>query len=491
MQAPWQRQSHTWNPSTFQDVRTEEGEQSLLRRQIIEAMLEYQLPPHWAKCTHTGETYYWNRSTNQTTWNHPLSSCTLELSNALVDCRAAGRTASSASEATQARKRRLTEWVHRWREACARGAASWHSLGDDVSSTASLDRHGFQASGPTLEADLQFRLHFQCETLASLLSLPLPEACLHYGGVQQDTDAPGMHRSSARAQVQDQAPVIPSFPKTTSYPSNRSRHEIRRTESGQCFYVEHMPADNSCGFHGIGIDRQKAARLLRDKRSDPEVRDLVASDLLAAVQTNERASFPQEIRSDERLWASLATYYAKQQALDDLRREAKDFLTDMGANGRTQAIASQHGITEAVKLFFHEFKSKVAAQPSGPEKTRSIQMLGRCKMQERDLEKAAAESQEALASLRKQCHVQVDAYVSWVGSDASFWLSFVRGCGGSDRGGGLLDALAKVGGLTVRVWSEGSRAPLLELVHEAKFGDRIVNLWFQGDLGHFDRLTSM
>ena len=47
--------------------------------------------------------------------------------------------------------------------------------------------------------------------------------------------------------------------------------ERRRSVDGDCFLVERMPADHSCGFHGIGIDRETAAALLLQNLDDPEV----------------------------------------------------------------------------------------------------------------------------------------------------------------------------------------------------------------------------
>eukprot|EP00435_Cladocopium_sp_Y103_P074345 s105_g48.t1 len=79
-------------------------------------------------------------------------------------------------------------------------------------------------------------------------------------------------------------------------------------------------------------------------------------------------------------------------------------------------------------------------------------------------------------------------YVTWVGSDTTFWLSFIRATEG-DPGGGLLDAVAKVACLTVRVWGEDlKRQGRLTLLHSAAFGGRDVDLWYR-DLNHYDRLV--
>merc|ERR1740121_1752446 len=282
-----------------------------------------------------------------------------------------------------------------------------------------------------------------------------------------------------------------------------SQPQFVRTVAGHWFRVEHMPADHSCGFHGLGVDRRDASRALLEKSGhDSEVQGFVAADLAAALQTGERSSFPPAIRQDAQLWAALDAYYTAQQGLDERRREALDFLSEDGAHAVaivTVGRQSPEAVQLALQSFGDRLKSEVAAAPSGPHKLRLMQCLGRAKTQLKEIEAAVGRSAQAAQSLKSQCHSKADAYVQWVGSDHSFWLSFVRGCGGNDRGGGLLDALAKVFTLTVRVWSEsagsdgtdaaGKALQDLELVHEAAYGGRVVNLWYQGDHGHFDRLV--
>ncbi|CAE7235662.1 unnamed protein product [Symbiodinium natans] len=265
--------------------------------------------------------------------------------------------------------------------------------------------------------------------------------------------------------------------------------QFRFGENGERFLVELMPADHSCGFHGIGIDRQTAAALLHANLHDAEVKDFVASDLLAAIQTGERASFPHHLRHDSELWSRLADYYRCQEALDHRCREARSFLRDVGASAVVQGSVERRGLVVALQLFFNELKEKASALPSGREKILVFQLLAQCKSQEKEALAATDATAQALQRLRQQCGKQVAAYVSWVGSDATFWLSFLRGCGSSDHAGGLLDALAKVAGLTIRVWAEGHKAPLLCLLHEARFGSRLVNLWYKSEMGHFDRLV--
>merc|ERR1740121_3399794 len=275
-----------------------------------------------------------------------------------------------------------------------------------------------------------------------------------------------------------------------------SQPQFVRTVAGHWFRVEHMPADHSCGFHGLGIDRRDASRALLEKSGhDSEVQGFVAADLAAALQTGERSSFPPAIRQDAQLWDALDAYYAAQQGLDEQRRQALDFLAEEGASASAAAEVggrSSETVQLALQSFSARLKGEVAAAPSGPQKLRLMQFLGRAKTLLKDFEAALGRSVQATQSLEAHCHAQTDAYIQWVGSDHSFWLSFVRGCGGNDRGGGLLDALAKVFTLTVRVWSESvgsDGGDVVELVHEAAYGGRIVNLWYQGDHGHFDRLV--
>jgi len=261
-----------------------------------------------------------------------------------------------------------------------------------------------------------------------------------------------------------------------------SRKDRRFSEDGRCFMVECMPADHSCGFHGIGVERQTAAALLMANLQDPQVEEFLGRDLLAALQTSSQRSFPPKLREIHELWEMLQQFYQQQEALDKQRREVKEFMMDAGASSAVQALASQ-GIEVAIKGFFLELKEKVKQTTS---KLFLLQLLASCKAQERELQAANERSKEALQALRDLCKKHVAAYVAWVGSDSTFWLSFIRGAEG-DSGGGLLDAVAKVACLTVRVWGEGPSGRLT-LLHMAPFGGRDVDLWYR-DLNHYDRLV--
>jgi len=340
--------------------------------------------------------------------------------------------------------------------------------------------------------ELELRLRFRSETLAAVVA---PEAAT----ASQQPSQEAVRAKKASMPSSQQPHLDLGFPQD-------EKPRFRRTTHGHTFRVERMPCDHSCGFHGLGIDRLEAARALLDKLGkDAEVKDLVAADLAAAMQTGERESFPPPIRKDALLWESLEAYYAAQQSLDEQRREALDYLSEEGNESTAAAdIAAGGGrqSPEAVQLALQclcdRLKIKVNATPSGTLKLGLMRHLGRGMTQLKEFQAKVGRSLQAAQSLKMQCHAKTDAYVHWVGSDHSFWLSFVRGCGGSDRAGGLLDALAKVFALTVRVWSEttsgdggvhvGKALPDLELVHEATYGGRMVNLWYQGDRGHFDRL---
>ncbi|OLP96536.1 hypothetical protein AK812_SmicGene21229 [Symbiodinium microadriaticum] len=244
-----------------------------------------------------------------------------------------------------------------------------------------------------------------------------------------------------------------------------------------------MPADHSCGFHGIGIDRRTAAALLLQSLGDPEVKDFLASDLLAAIQTGERSSFPRELRHDTDLWTHLADYYRWQEALDHRRREATSFLQDVGASAVVQGAVERLGLVEALRLFFNELKDKAASLPSGREKLLAFQLLAQCKSQEKEAAATAAATAQALERLRQQCVRCISApgmsHGSEVTTPSGFRFFVVAEA----------QSILAVAGLTIRVWAEGHQAPLLSLLHEARFGSRLVNLWYQSELGHFDRLV--
>lgn len=246
--------------------------------------------------------------------------------------------------------------------------------------------------------------------------------------------------------------------------------------------------------------------LLRN-RGDPEVQEFVAADLVAALQTGERKSFPRSLQEDEELWGALTAYYAAQQGLDQSRREARDLLAEellapasaeVATMQELEASESCDDAAQALQVLCSQLKSRALTMQSGTAKTGLMGRLGRCTAHFKAMQGAAVASHEAEEALRRRCSSRFDAYVGWVGSDRSFWLSFVRGCG-NERTGGLLDALAKVCKLTVYVWAEKLFAtaersrvfeePELELVHKATFGARTVHLWYQGDRGHFDKLV--
>lgn len=256
---------------------------------------------------------------------------------------------------------------------------------------------------------------------------------------------------------------------------------------GRCFMVEPMPADHSCGFHGIGVDRRTAASLLLANLEDVEVQEFLARDLLAALQTSSRNAFPPKLREAKELWEMLKKFYQEQEALDHQRREAREFMLDAGASSAVQAQSlAEDGVERAIKSFYQELKMKV--KQTSTSKLFTLQLLAQCKAQERELQVAQQRSMEAVQMLRELCKQHVALYVTWVGSDTTFWLSFIRATEG-DPGGGLLDAVAKVACLTVRVWGEDlKRQGRLTLLHSAAFGGRDVDLWYR-DLNHYDRLV--
>lgn len=252
---------------------------------------------------------------------------------------------------------------------------------------------------------------------------------------------------------------------------------------GRCFTVEPMPADHSCGFHGIGVDRRTAAALLLANLEDVEVQEFLARDLLAALQTSSRSAFPPKLRESKELWEMLKKFYQEQEALDHQRREAREFMLDAGASSAVQAQSAEDGVEMAITSFYQELKMKV--KQTSTSKLFTLQLLAQCKAQERELQVVQQRSMEAAQMLRELCKQHVALYVTWVGSDSTFWLSFIRATEG-DPGGGLLDAVAKVARLTVRVW--GDQRGRLTLLHSAAFGGRDVDLWYR-DLNHYDRLV--
>jgi len=479
-----------------------------LAKRIADAVVEYPLPTQWkAISAACGNTYYWNRVTDQTTWQHPLESVAGELMGAFKDCMAAAGGSPSPAAAQQARERQLAVWAAQFRDDACRELALWRSYAGKAGGPTYYYRAESEASTSTSATTtwedprgcLELELRFKTETLASFLGLKLQVVSLQNSGN-------GASPASERTRRHCTPPRHSAREPDRGVGANRQRPRtasvhLRQAKGGQWFRVEPLPADHSCGFHGLGIRREDAAAALHRHRGDPAVEEFVAADLMAAIQAGERASFPRVLRGDEKLWSSLDAYYQAQQALDTQRREAKELLAEENGGGRP-ALGSGGEVLEAVRRSFSELKAQASAMNSGPEKLAAMHRLSRYKMEAKALEAATSASSGAEQVLRQRCRELFDEYVAWVGSDSLFWLSFIRSCDGDQGAGGLLDALAKVQGLTVRVWAEtsatgGARCrggsateePPLELVHTAAFGPKEIDLWFQGDRGHFDRLV--
>merc|ERR1712151_694648 len=159
---------------------------------------------------------------------------------------------------------------------------------------------------------------------------------------------------------------------------------------------------------------------------------------------------------------------------------ARDLLGDNGGGpeAATAAIEAAGGDTlEALQCLLQELKAEANRAPSGSTKLRLMNQIMNCNSEVKALNDAVKANDSADAELRRLCCGRFDAYVEWIGSDMSFWLSFVRSLG-DERTGGLLDAIAKVKNLPVRVWSEAINEgdpPPLELVHTAPYGGHEVD----------------
>jgi hypothetical protein len=194
---------------------------------------------------------------------------------------------------------------------------------------------------------------------------------------------------------------------------------MRKSGGGKVFEVEELPADHSCGFHGLGVARDDAAAALLKHRGDDEVLNFVAADLVAALQTGERKTFPQEIREDQELWGALASYYAAQQSLDESRREARELMAaeNGGIAGSLEVVSSGPGrpggdVGEAMQALCAELKARIGDSPSGPAKTVLMQRLGRCHTQVKSIQAACEAMHKAEEVLQSQCRARFDAYVA-------------------------------------------------------------------------------
>lgn len=514
---PCQSRDAKFGPVHARSLTTAEKD-STVKQAIIEAVRQHPLPPHWKMATSkSGEVYYWNWHTNVTTWSHPLEDVINEIVVALRDCLA-------VSSGSKMRQERLSFWARKWHDMACQELAMWRSVAAGPTTAAYFYRlpdKGSQVDKGTCTWEdprqcQDSRLRCKVDILASLLALPTldiagAKAQASLGGFSnqgQESLVEGGRQRHCHAENLVSIKPSPAGRQATHasgpHGSNNLEDPVKvvtmRTKDGRVFDVEPLPADHSCGFHGLSISRQDAARLLRKNRGDSDVMEYVAADLANAVQICERERFPPTIGNDARLWRALSSYYATQQELDAQRRHSRDLLRASRDASTAAALEAAGGdILEAVQSLLVTIKEEAKQTPSGPHKLQLMHRVMDCKGQSKALLAAAEANTQAESELRYLCRTHFDDYVEWIGRDMSFWLSFVRGIAG-ERVGGLLDALAKAQGLTVRVWAEAAisrgdygahrnAASELELVHEAKYGGAEVNLWYQGQRGHFDRLV--
>jgi len=483
-----------------------------LKSRIDAAVRKHPLPPQWVAHTNrAGEVYYYNKTTSTSTWSHPLAAAGTQVLEAAQDCLAAGPSGYAT---------RCNSWAHRWHETACKELAQWRSVAPGLDGTPGYFYKVSAGSGGEVREvtqwedprlSLEYTLKFQSGILMQLFSLPPPVIGAR-GAISAaptlTSPATSMSLSSGVfAPGQPQQQHTSASQRSSSTPSVRSLSSamarrlsitgtsgmsgVKRSTDGRIFTVEKMPADHSCGFHGLGVTREEASRLLRKNRLDHEVVDFVASDLAAAVLAGDRATFPPAIQGDTKLWDTLQAYYSAQQDVDSRRRKAKGLLeSDSSVPSSTLEMVQRSSSSDDVSALLQALDTEANRCKSISSSKQAAQKAVSLQDEAQALNEARAANVQAEEALRRMCRRQYDAYVEWIGSDMSFWLSFVRGLG-SERTGGLLDALAKVCRLTVRVWCESrSRSGAdLELVHEVPFGGREVDLWYQSKRGHFDRLV--
>lgn len=504
------------------------------RRRVTDAIKRHTLPPQWKAVTsRSGEVYYWNRQSSITTWTHPFADITEEIVTALRDCQSTG-------VASRLRQDRLNYWARCWHEAACHELSRWRSVtaGDGAAYFYRMpeENSAAEADSTTWEDPRQVqdtRLRFQVDVLAQLLSLPAPDiaggpTAASTAGSGAAIGAQGQEAQRRQAAppraAASHGPSVPQatrtterrslFRSTTSTSSSSSQRgtqlATRRSRDGRMFSVDPLPADNSCGFHGLGISREEAARLLLKGRGDQQVIEWVTADLkqfLATfLETGERERLPSAIGEDDKLWASIVTYFAAQNEVDEGRRKTLQLLRDVASDSAVQEEAKKNSVVasalsvaggdvlEALETLLSALKAEAGKMPSGPSKLRLMHRLMQCKTEAKSLTALVEANNQADKELLRHCRVHFGDYVEWMGKDSSFWLSFLRNVSGESTGG-LLDALAKVTRLTVRVWSEvrmqngaGSGLPDLELVHEARHGGKEIDLFFQQNRNHYDRL---
>ncbi len=243
---------------------------------------------------------------------------------------------------------------------------------------------------------------------------------------------------------------------------------------GQAWYEVPLPVDdgtgdtNLCGFFGLETHRQMAVWQLLEAASNDEIRSLVAPEIREAFVGDD---LPQDVQDDPSYEPIHRQYNAAQTLLDTQQR---DYNTRFEAEIRALGIV---GFLSAPVLL---------------EKLDPDRRDARFK----DLSDALDAMDKVKADLRTWAESEdiYKAFIEGTIANPGVMLSYLRDDKSGKSRTGLMDAIAKLNGLDIRVYQRGTDGKV-EVVHAYQGGTTTIDLLHTAYdpahpdvLNHFNRL---
>jgi uncharacterized protein with HEPN domain len=232
-----------------------------------------------------------------------------------------------------------------------------------------------------------------------------------------------------------------------------------------------LPADNNCGFHGIGISREDAVNQLLYHSSNAFIRSLVAPDIFAAFQSEFMAldslDLPENYRNHIHELAQAR--YDAQLKIDTCLRAINDILEP--------SIGYRMNLIQILTAIAKDLLYSTQVRNEYRENLRYLAIsISTSYRNEQSLEAQLSTFSE-----------NEDVYRSFVENyrNPTQWLSYVRGATG------VLDALAFINNLSIYVWTPNpSNRTQLHLTHRTarRPNPNTIHLIHRDGLTHFNRL---
>ena len=212
-------------------------------------------------------------------------------------------------------------------------------------------------------------------------------------------------------------------------------------------YHYHIPKDEDCAFHALGIARAIAATQLLAKTNDLAIRELVASEIASKVIEGATCD---------------DTNYLLPKSMQPERVKVL----------RTELIGAENLLEKVVKDINTLHHINVYS-------VKKLIQFPHLMLKERQRLEAALTRLEnveaAIHAFAKEARTY-EEYVTYFVASPGSWLGFEPDYNMSARKTGVIDAIAKINNLKVRIWQQQDSRPL-QVVHESdNFGIRIVDL---------------